>query len=58
VYELERYILDMPDHVASFFLFIRCVAKRAVEYREELANKDKDSLPPRSPEYRSWKAPP
>ncbi|KAF9510805.1 hypothetical protein BS47DRAFT_1347538 [Hydnum rufescens UP504] len=54
----ETYTLTKPDHVASFFLFMRCVAKRAVEYREELANKDKNSLPPLFPEYRTWKAPP
>ncbi|KAF9514845.1 hypothetical protein BS47DRAFT_1342609 [Hydnum rufescens UP504] len=58
VYELETYSLNRPDHVASFFLFIRCVAKRAVDYREELAHKDKNLLPPFSPEYQTWKAPP
>jgi hypothetical protein len=40
------------------FLFIPCVAKKALEYEVQLAKKDKKLLPPFAPEYQSWKGPP
>ncbi|KAF9503255.1 hypothetical protein BS47DRAFT_844289 [Hydnum rufescens UP504] len=58
VYRLETYSLEKPAHAASFFLFMRCVAKKALEYQAQLAKKEKKSLPPFAPEYQTWKAPP
>ncbi|KAF9503895.1 hypothetical protein BS47DRAFT_1355799 [Hydnum rufescens UP504] len=58
IYNLETYSLDVPDQAASLFLFIRGVAKKAVEYKAELAKKQKKTLPPFAPEYQGWKAPP
>jgi hypothetical protein len=58
VHPLESYSLQQPDRAASFFLFIRCVAKKAVEYQEQLAKKDKELLRPSAPGYQTWKAPP
>jgi hypothetical protein len=53
---LETYSLERPDDAASFFLFIRCVTKKAVEYQAQLAKKEKELLPPFAPEYQPWKA--